>query len=341
MMILRSVEESDLEQLLELAGAAGQGMTTLPTSEGALVKRIKWSLESFAAEVSQPGEEYYFLTLEDTKTGRLAGTSAIFASVGTSIPFYNYKLLKLTQVSKKPELKVETELLTLANDYAGATELGTLFLHPDYRGGGNGKLLSRGRYLLIANNPARFAETVMAELRGWVNEEGESPFWNALGKHFFGLSFAEADRINGLGNYQFIADLMPKFPIYTNLLPKEAQEVIGKPHENTAPAKALLEREGFRYRGAVDIFDAGPCLEAARDEIHTVRQCRKFEAHLVDEVMEGEKCLVATRSLENFKVAQITVHQTALAILDISRRVADEMGIREGDTVIRAAERKS
>ena len=155
------------------------------------------------------------------------------------------------------------------------------------------------------------------------------------------MSFAEADRINGLGNYQFIADLMPKFPIYTNLLSKEAQEVIGKPHDNTAPAKELLEREGFRYRGAVDIFDAGPCLEAARDEIHTVRQCRKFEAHLVDEFVEGEDCLVASVSPENFRAAQITVRHTTSATLDIPRRVADEMGIGEGDTVIGAAERKS
>jgi arginine N-succinyltransferase len=303
MLIIRPVQSADLEALTDLAGQAGGGLTTLPTSKQVLAQRIVQSGRSFGGEASGPGEAVYFLVLEETEKRQLVGTSAIYPQVGIRDPFYSYKILRLTQVSHDPEVRVECTLLTLVNDYAGCSELGTLYLRPDHRKAGIGRMLSKSRYLLIGAQPTLFAETVVAELRGWVDKDGESPFWDAVGRHFFRMSFAEADKINGRGNSQFIADMMPKFPIYTNLLPAPAQEVIGKPHVNTAAAMRILESEGFKYRGAVDIFDAGPVLEARRDHIKSVQAYREATLRGLEKCEDCPELLVANIDMKNFRAA--------------------------------------
>lgn len=334
MLVVRPVREDDVDALADLAGQAGSGMTTLPADRDFLATRVRWSLDSFAAKRDAPKEEYYFLALEDSKTGDVVGTSAVFSAVGRSKPFYTYKLLNLMQVSGDPPLRVSTNVLTLVNDYAGASELATLFLHPDYRSGGTGRLLSKARYLLIAAHEQRFSETVMAEMRGWVDEKGRSPFWEAIGRHFFRMDLDEADRINALGNSQFIADLMPKFPIYTNILPPDAQGVIGRPHADTAPAKRLLESEGFRYRGAVDIFDAGPCVEAQRDQIRAVRDADYYTVNKGDGGGdEAETWLVANAALQDFRVimAKPKIRGEQIELTGKEIRV---LGLAEGDEAI-------
>ena len=88
------------------------------------------------------------------------------------------------------------------------------------------------------------------------------------------VSFAEADRLTVATNKQFIADLMPRNPIYVKLLSFEAQSVLGKPHPTTIPAMNILLKEGFRYHNYIDIFDAGPTLEAPLPEINTIKSSR-------------------------------------------------------------------
>ncbi len=301
MLRLRPAREGDEKALYELSLVTGGGLTTLPPDRAVLERRVEWSLKSFAGPgPSGEEEDYYLFVAEDVETGRVVGTTGIFAHVGLSRPFYSYRLLHLTQVSRVPETVVHTSLLQLVNDYAGATELGTLFLHPDWRGGHHGALLSKGRFLFMKAAAHRFADKVMAEIRGWVDENGRSPFWEAIGRHFFGMDFHEADRISGMGNSQFIADLMPKFPIYTNLLPEEAQAVIGRPHDQARGAVRLLEEEGFRFAGAVDIFDAGPCYEAPFETVRTIRKTvlRRIARVGLDEGADGaasRRLLVARR----------------------------------------------
>lgn len=335
MYVIRPAREDDLDALIALAAAGGAGLTTLPKSRGVLSERIATSLASFAKEVVDPGEEYYLFVLEQTETGEVVGTSGIFARVGLSKPFYNYRLLRLTQVSAEPPLKVDTSVLHLANEYAGKTEIGTLFLHPEHRAGGVGRLLSKCRYLFIAGYPERFADFVMAELRGWVNDAGESPFWNALGAHFFAMSYPDADRLSGIGDNQFIADLMPKFPIYTSLLPKAAQEVIGKPHDNAAAALKMLKAEGFRFDGGVDIFDAGPCVQAPRDEIRTVATTKRAKAAIAEQVPGEPDHLMANATLENFRVVATPIRLEGDSAL-VTAKVAEALALGDGDPVLYA-----
>src|SRR3546814_4642583 len=68
---------------------------------------------------------------------------------------------------------------------------------------------------------------------------------------------------------------MPKHPIYTALLSDDARAAIGQVHDSGKPALAMLEEEGFRYDGYIDIFDGGPAVSIRTEQLRTVREARK------------------------------------------------------------------
>ena len=208
--------------------------------------------------------------MEDTDTGLLVGTAGIIAQLGEDDQFYSYKINKVTHSSKVLDKKVSVETLNLSNHFEGFAEVATLFLDEPYRRNGNGKLLARSRYLFMAEFRERFPAQVMADLRGYFDEQGRSPFWEAIGKNFFDMDFSAADLFGAVNGNQFIADLMPTQPIYVNLLSEEAQQVIGRPNDQGKAALAMLEKEGFQWRGQIDIFDGAPSVDTFIDQLATV-----------------------------------------------------------------------
>ena len=111
-------------------------------------------------------------------------------------------------------------------------------------------------------------------MRGVIDEAGASPFWDGLAGKFFGMSFQQADEFNAVHGNQFIADLMPKHPIYTAMLTDGARAAIGLPHPSGRAAMRMLEHEGFAFENYVDIFDGGPTMTARTDQVRTVREAR-------------------------------------------------------------------
>lgn len=271
---MRPVQEADLEHVLALSFHTAFGLTTLPRNERLLSRRIRRSVESFARidDEPEPGDEYFFV-LEERPSGRVVGTSAIFSKVGGYQPFYAYRIETSVHASETLGVRKEVRALHLHTEHDGPTEIGTLFLHPDARRGGAGRLLSLGRFLLIAEHPQAFDARVIAEMRGVIDDEGRSVFWEAVGRHFFDVDLSVADTLS-IADKRFIADLMPEHPIYLPILPPEVQAVVGKVHPLTEPALHLLQDEGFRDAGMVDIFEAGPVVQCPRDEIRSVRQSR-------------------------------------------------------------------
>ncbi len=270
-MHVRLVRADDLEPLVELAKSADGSMTTMPTSHEGMKARIDKSLASADPNRTVDGHEAYVFVL--IENDRILGMSAIYAAVGLERPFYNYKVSSLSQTSPELGVRVDTRLLHLVNDYTGCSVVGTLFLHPDGRGGGRGRLLSLSRFMFMAAHRDRFATRVIAEMRGFTESDGGSKFWNAVGRRFFQLEFSDADLRSG-HEFRFISDLFPTYPIYADLLPQEAQDVIGIAHPEAEPAAALLEEQGMRNRNYVDIFDAGLCLDAHIDDLEIVRSAR-------------------------------------------------------------------
>lgn len=299
MWMVEPARADDLPALLALARLTGSGFTNLPDNEKELAARLDWSLESFARAEDAPDNELYILVLRDGETGTIAGTGMLFSRIGAEWPSYSYKLSQMSQICRELGRTVPLSLLSLVTDHDGASEVGGLFLHPDHRAGGRGKLLARARYLFLAAHRARFGARIVAELRGVSDEDGNSPFWDAIGRAFFGMSFPEADQFNAVHGSQFIADLMPRQPIYTALLPAAAQAVIGQPHAKGRAALAMLEAEGFRQDNYLDIFDGGPTVTARTDDLKTVRAART--AVLAGAADGGTPSLVAAGRLVDFR----------------------------------------
>ncbi|MEN8129455.1 MAG: arginine N-succinyltransferase [Pseudomonadota bacterium] len=332
-MLIRPITLADIPAIESLISIAGVGITTLTNNRASLKKRVELSLASFQKTVSKRGEEQYLFVLDDTAKGHIAGICAVTAGVGLTEAFYSYRIGTEVHASKALKVHKTFPALHLCNDYTGYTELGSLYLDPDYRGGINGKLLSKSRFLFLAQFPERFAEKVIAELRGVSNKSGYSPFWESLGKHFFSMEFSEADYLVGIGNRSFIAELMPKHPIYVVFLSQQAQRVIGEVHKNTLPARKILEREGFRHEGYVDIFDAGPTLECRLKEIRAVKKSRTVNAKITEETSGDELCLVSNTRLQGFRCCIAKAKFNAPESLEIDKQTAADLMISSGEKV--------
>jgi arginine N-succinyltransferase len=227
---------------------------------------------------------------------------------------------------------VRAELLSLVTDLEGSSEVGGLFLHPGERAGGLGLLLARSRYVFIAMHRQRFADRILAELRGIIDERGGSPFWDGVAGRFFGMSFQDADYFNAINGNQFIADLMPKHPVYIAMLDDDARSVIGVPHPTGRAAMRMLENEGFRHDGYVDIFDGGPTMVAWTDQVTSVKESSSATITALS-VSEGERAILATGRLGTFRAcfgARVLDGAGGIAIDSAS---ADLLDVCEGDTV--------
>ncbi len=260
---------------MHLAELSGPGFTSLPVDEPILRERLEKSDRAFHGRQRNLQYGKYLMMMEHVPTGEVVGCSAVKAGTGIDQPFFNYRIITLAQASHAAgNLRFDMDALVLTNEYVGYTEVGTLFLKADHRGGGAGRLAAQSRYLLMAAAPDRFSANVLAELRGVVDDKGVSMFWECLGRHFFRMDFAEADRLSATTDNQFIVDLMPRYPIYVDLLPPEAREVIGRCHSDGVGAYKLLQWEGFDFDRTVDIFDGGPLVKAQRRHIRTIQESR-------------------------------------------------------------------
>ena len=297
---IRASRPTDLEYLYEMAKLTGGGFTNLPADREALEEKLATSATAFANTSDTLTNEVFVLVLEDTETGSVRGTCQLMTKVGEQWPFYSYRLHTLTQYSQELDRTVRAELLSLTTDLEGSSEVGGLFLHPNERAGGLGLLLARSRYLFIAMHRSRFADRVLAELRGIIDERGGSPFWDGVAGRFFGMGFQEADYFNAINGNQFIADLMPKHPVYVSMLSDEARKVIGLPHPTGRAAMRMLEKEGFAYEGYVDIFDGGPTMIARTDTVHSVSGADEAVVSNIDG-HQGERALIATGRLNDYR----------------------------------------
>lgn len=333
MMKVRPVERRDLADIFELAGKTGVGMTSLPQNEQHLAARIERALNTWQGSLD-PGEQGYLFVLEDSEQQKVVGVSAIEVAVGLNDPWYNFRVGTLVHASKALNVYKSVPTLFLSNDHTGYSELCTLFLDPDYRKDKNGPFLSKVRFLFIAAFRQYFSRKVIAEMRGYTDEQGRSPFWESVGRHFFSIEFAKADYLSGTGQKAFIAELMPKHPLYVDFLAEEARAVIGQVHPHTAPARAVLETEGLQYQGYVDIFDGGPTLEANTDDVRAVRDSSKRTVVIEDYDIDpnGRLYLVANDHYHHFRAILMNTHLSDER-LRLTPESAEALGVAAGDSV--------
>jgi len=334
MIIVRPVTIADVDGILDLftlAGAALHGMSSLRPDRETMTARVSASERIFThPDEDDPAADYLFV-LVDTTADKIIGTGAVIARVGLTSAFYSYKIV--TRVYSSRELGVYNKIptLVLCNDYTGLTEVASLFVDAQYRSTRAGKLMALSRLLFITEHAHRFTETVFAEMRGYHTPDGRVPVWEGLGQHFFSLPFEKADDLTATGNKTFIAELMPSHPIYIPLLKQEAQDAIGQVHENTVPARRMLEKEGFRFHGYVDIFDGGPTIEVKVADMRAATASARYKVTAGDPP-PGPDLLIINQEITNYR-ATLAVGAVEGDTLTLSPAVIDGLAISEGDTV--------
>ena len=334
--VIRPANMDDLQPIYEMAKRTGGGFTNLPPDKKALSAKLERSAAGFSRVEDEVADDLYVFVLQNSVTGEVRGTCQIFGKVGQRWPFYSYRIGALTQHSVELERTFRADILNLSTDLEGTTEVGGLFLHPGERAGGLGMLIARTRYLFIRNHRQRFADRTIAELRGVIDEAGGSPFWDGVAGRFFGMSFQEADEFNAKFGNQFIADLMPKHPVYIAMLQESAKTVIGVPHPSGRAAMRMLENEGFAWENYVDIFDGGPTMTARTDHIKSIRDATDVTVTAVSESVgehkSGEKKLITLGRLLAFKAAYGWIDDKNGDVI-IDADIARALDISAGDQI--------
>lgn len=329
MWTVRAVTIEDLDALHKLVQSATRGLTSLQLDRGRLFDRVEHSMFAFRRVGTAPRGEPYVLVLANDATGELVGTSTVYAKTGGYQPLYAYRLLATEHHSELLGIHHHREALELQRIHDGPTELGSLFLRGIYRGEGRGRWLSLARFALIAMLPHRFADRVIAEMRGKANPDGSVPFWDAVTGRFIPTTFATADAMSTVSK-QFIEEMMPQHPIYLDLLPDEIRQDIGAVHQETLPALKLLQREGFVGTDLVDIFDAGPVISCETDQIKAVKRCCVYPAgKLVDRIDESWDRLLLATAAGGF-TSVLSHAKLEVDSLTLGREDAEQLQLEQG-----------
>jgi arginine N-succinyltransferase len=313
-MILRPVAHHDLDALFSIAEESGPGFTSLMPDRHFLAERIEQSIASFQADVTKPGNETYLFVLEDQDTGTLAGTTGIRAAVGQNTPIVHFRHTRVLSHTRAGRPRTLADTLTPCSHYRGCSEICSLYLRPAYRQAHAGKLLSRVRFLFMALYPHRFANTVIAQMRGISGPEGQAPLWDSLRHLAADVDFVTATQQLQNDPEAFIQTL-PRGPLATDRLSASARAALGQVHPDTRPALRLLEQEGFRYQGLMDLLDGGPTVACDRLQIASVRNTRRFRWPNANAL----SCpgILANTGCADFRAAVITGAPTPALLTDL------------------------
>ena len=333
MLALRPVELTDLPQLQRLARESLVGVTSLPDDTERLRERILDSCASFDKDVQGHGPENYFFVLEDLSTRQLVGCSEILATAGFSEPFYSLRNRHFTSASRELNIEHGVPALSLCHDLSGHTLLRGFHIDAAWVRTPFSELLSRARLLFIAAHSQRFAEAVITEIVGFSSDEGLSPFWDAVGKHFFDLPYAEAERLCGLESRTFLAELMPQYPIYVPMLPQAAQDCIGRIHPDGQEAFDILECEGFETNSYVDLFDGGPTLYARTANIRSIARSQTGTATPGSSIDARGRYLVSNDALKDYRAIVAELDYNAGQTVVLSEDMCAALNVTEGSPI--------
>ncbi len=297
MFLLRDASAADFEGLAHAAKHLNS--VNLPDDREHLRRLIERSEKSFAGKLEAAKRELLFVLI-DEESGRVVGASMIFAQHGTRrAPHIYFDVLDEERYSETLDRHVTHKVLRIGYNYNGLTEIGGLVLLPELRGHPDqlGKLLSYVRFLYIATHRDVFRDEMVSELMPPLEADGTSLLWESLGRNFTGLGYAEADRLSR-ENKEFIRTLFPQDPLYTCLLPKNVQELIGQVGPGTKGVEKMLRAIGFEYAQRIDPFDGGPHFHARTDDITLVKAARQTTLLDAAAASVGVPALISVESRE-------------------------------------------
>ncbi|EPJ54688.1 MAG: hypothetical protein OFPI_05920 [Osedax symbiont Rs2] len=332
MLVVRPVRFDDLPEIEHLAVTAGDSMTTLPNNRDHLAQLINATQQSLQHRVTKPAGQSYHFVLADSATGELHGIAGIEACVGYDSPFYSYRCDQVEHHSAELQIRNTVATLRLCQDYQGASRLYTFFLPGNNAASESFRLLSLSRLMFIGQHLQRFNPLLMLELQGVQDAQGKSPFWQALGQHFFNMDFHRANYLSGINAKGFIADLMPHYPVYVPLLSDSAQRVMGCTRPDMQQVQQLLTAEGFSENGYISIFDGGPTLQAKIKELRSIA-CQFATVAVITETPTASntsKVLISNNLLQSYACIYAEVD---LADIRLSSVQGEQLQVSAGDTL--------
>lgn len=272
---IRAAGPEDEEQVLTLARHLNT--VNLPNDRDHISRLLEHSKKSFAGELRSPNHGKYVFVLWDLEKNVAVGTSMIVAQLGRrDAPYIYLDVIGEEKYSRTLDKHFHHSVLRIGFSYKGPTEIGGLVVLPNYRAAKEklGLLISYVRFLFIAAHRDLFQNEVLAELLPPLESDGTSHLWEALGRRFCDMSYAEADLLSS-ENKEFVKDLFPTGLIHASLFSPEAQAVLGKVGAQTKGVERMLKRVGFRYAERIDPFDGGPHFVAPTGEITLVEETKK------------------------------------------------------------------
>lgn len=346
MYVVRPVDRADIGALEAMAAISMPGVHTLPRTREGMVAAVERSIASFAAEVDIPSEESYLFVLEhlqdDLNSREVVGTAIIHASAGSNGTYFAFRNDVIQQVSRDLNISHSVHALTLCSELTAYSQLSGFFVRHRDSAGVEAALLSRARLLYAVLAPHRFGDRFFVPLAGRLDADGQSPFWNALGRKFFKMDFLEAERlIEGARNRTLIVELMPHYPVYVPLLPGDAQAALGQIHPGGQMAFDLLAQEGFEADEYIDIFDGAPILQAHKNALRSF--CASLRLRVgagpaagPEAAHDAEPVDYAVAAIGNGFRA-VTVRSAPLEhahTIALARDVQQALGVAPGDEVV-------
>ena len=317
--LIRPVRASDAVDLLELVKSSSGGLSSLQPRLDFVRDYIASAEKSFSGKLAIDEPHKYLMGMVDIASGRLIGCAAVKTCVGVSEPFINFDLK-----GDAPD-----QFLEASSRFRGATEVGSLFLHKDFRAGGLGRYLAKVRYLLMMTEPWRFGDTVIAELRGICGKNG-SPLYDFMFQDRLEKTFLEADTEYFDRNPEALGDIVPIGHIPTAGMPVGVRASIAQPHASGRAAMRLLQSEGFIFSGTIDLFDGGPIMSVYRDTIRTGMESRLGTVSAGCE--DGDVMLVSAGQVNDFR-AVVTAGRLSETGAQISAAALKALDCKTGDTV--------
>ncbi len=287
--LIRPIAMSDADAMLDMILQSSGGLSSLQPRLDFLKDYISSSENSFSGTYPLEKPHKYLMGMF-TQAGKLIGCSAVKTQIGIDSPFINFDL----------QGDGEDQVLRASSRFKGATEVGSLFLHPEHRDSGLGRYLAKVRYHLIGAEPWRFGDMVIAELRGICGKDG-SPLYDHLFEYKLDKSFLEADAEYFDRNPDSLGDIVPLGNVSTFGFPVEVKMSLGQPHPTGIGAMRLLQNEGFIFSGTIDLFDAGPIMSVHRDTIRTTMQTKIMPSIAVDDGLEAQDGLISVGKVADFR----------------------------------------
>jgi arginine/ornithine succinyltransferase subunit-like protein len=182
--------------------------------------------------------------------------------LGLSLPRYHFHVGRIVHAAQELGLfRVQTTLL-LGNDLTGQAELCDFQADSSLSEAAQAHAFSRLIDAAVdhAAGSAVRGESLIAELPGWRDAQGASPFWEAFGARLYRGDPAVAEARLGAAWRSHLAALLPQQTVYLSLLGAAAEAQLRRHAASAAALEKALTAAGFEPSDHVRIDDGGPVL---------------------------------------------------------------------------------